>query len=246
MTAKSHEPGHTAYEARFAGHTLGPRGVAEAWEDLLPVHQAIWARVEEAVQASVSPYPEGLARSALEAIRHRTYSNDRGCALDAQAVAEIADIAGNALSVSPPTGEEGILKRAKAAYAAGTQGHHLTDRPADNTSPAYWQKGHEAGLAAVLAALAHPHLDGERTGLDEAVALFRRTLPHWTAYSIQLHSRGKMTRFVAEISRLQQDRTEELYCRGGLTAVEAMQNVIDSVPEASRQPDAPPAEGRPD
>lgn len=138
MTTSAHEPGRTAYEARFAGYTLGPRGVAEAWEDLLPVHQAIWARVEEAVRAK------------------------------------------------------------------------------------------------------------DATGLDEAVALFRRTLPHWTAYSIQLHSRGKMTRFVAEISRLQQDRTEELYCRGGLTAVEAMQNVIDSVPEASRQPDAPAAEGRAD
>ncbi|MDO9443067.1 MAG: hypothetical protein Q7T73_19480 [Beijerinckiaceae bacterium] len=138
MTATADEPGRTAYEARFAGHTLGPRGAAEAWEDLLPVHQAIWARVEEAVRAK------------------------------------------------------------------------------------------------------------DATGLDEAVAMFQRTLPHWTAYSIQLHSRGRMTRFVVEISRLQQDRTETLYCESGPTAVEAMQNIIASVPDASRQPDAPPAEGRAD
>lgn len=56
--ASSSEPGRTAYEARFAGFTLGPRGVAEKWEDLLPVHQAIWARVEEAVRAASRPVAE--------------------------------------------------------------------------------------------------------------------------------------------------------------------------------------------
>lgn len=65
MSTAAHEPGRTAYEARFAGFTLGPRGVAEKWEDLLPVHQAIWARVEEAVFASARPSPGALVRSAL-------------------------------------------------------------------------------------------------------------------------------------------------------------------------------------
>ncbi|MEA1834629.1 hypothetical protein U8607_21280 [Methylobacterium durans] len=47
--AERHEPGRTAYEARFAGFPLGPRGIAPAWADLGPEARAIWARVEGAV-----------------------------------------------------------------------------------------------------------------------------------------------------------------------------------------------------
>lgn len=53
--------GRIAYETRFYGYTLGPRGVSDAWEDLPPLAAAIWERVAQAVQAAapskVAPLP---------------------------------------------------------------------------------------------------------------------------------------------------------------------------------------------
>lgn len=44
------DPGRTAYEARYAHTTLGPRGLGgPAWDDLPADARAVWARVEEAV-----------------------------------------------------------------------------------------------------------------------------------------------------------------------------------------------------
>ncbi|WP_336488395.1 hypothetical protein [Methylobacterium nigriterrae] len=61
--AEAHEPGRTAYEARFAGMTLGPRGAAPTWADLGPEAREIWAGVEAAVLGAL----RGAARQAVEA-----------------------------------------------------------------------------------------------------------------------------------------------------------------------------------
>ncbi|MBY0319122.1 MAG: hypothetical protein K2X72_10395 [Reyranella sp.] len=53
MTGAIHEPGRTAYEARFAGETIGKRGVAPAWADLPEDARAIWRRVEESMCEAV-------------------------------------------------------------------------------------------------------------------------------------------------------------------------------------------------
>jgi hypothetical protein len=55
--------GRVAYEARFRGMTLGPRGVAPAWADLGPDGQAVWQRVADEVVAAArwrSPAAEHL------------------------------------------------------------------------------------------------------------------------------------------------------------------------------------------
>lgn len=49
------DPARTAYEARFHGFTLGPHGVAPAWDDLGPEGQAAWQRVAEAAIAAAVP-----------------------------------------------------------------------------------------------------------------------------------------------------------------------------------------------
>ncbi|TFZ55589.1 hypothetical protein E4V01_21955 [Methylorubrum sp. Q1] len=63
--APEKQPGQIAYEARFEGCTLGPRGVSDAWCDLPPMTKAIWARVEERVLAALQnrAFQDG-ARSA--------------------------------------------------------------------------------------------------------------------------------------------------------------------------------------
>lgn len=48
------EPGRTAYEARYAHTTLGPRGLGgPAWDDLPMDARAVWARVELAVREDI-------------------------------------------------------------------------------------------------------------------------------------------------------------------------------------------------
>jgi hypothetical protein len=49
------DPARVAYEARWAGMTLGPRGAAPAWDDLGPEGRAVWERVAEAAIAVALP-----------------------------------------------------------------------------------------------------------------------------------------------------------------------------------------------
>lgn len=50
----AHEPGRTAYEARFAGEKQGPRGTVDPWEMLPEEARAVWRRVETAVLADAA------------------------------------------------------------------------------------------------------------------------------------------------------------------------------------------------
>ncbi|GEP07622.1 hypothetical protein [Methylobacterium oxalidis] len=75
-TLKEH--GRTAYEARYAGQTLGPDGPAPSWMDLGPDERRIWAQVEAAV-----------VRDLREAVRHAVRAHDAiGVAVEAEAVDE--------------------------------------------------------------------------------------------------------------------------------------------------------------
>ena len=50
------DPARAAYEARWAGMTLGPRGTAPAWDDLGPEGRAVWERVADAAIAAGHPW----------------------------------------------------------------------------------------------------------------------------------------------------------------------------------------------
>ncbi|MGY2053257.1 hypothetical protein [Methylobacterium sp. JK268] len=43
-----------AYEARWTGMTLGPRGAAPAWDDLEPEGRAVWGQVAAAARADLA------------------------------------------------------------------------------------------------------------------------------------------------------------------------------------------------
>ncbi|MBB3905067.1 hypothetical protein [Methylobacterium brachythecii] len=49
----AHEPGRTAYEARFSGEKQGPRGTVDPWEMLPEQARVVWRRVEEACLSPV-------------------------------------------------------------------------------------------------------------------------------------------------------------------------------------------------
>ena len=75
MTASS-QHGRTAYEARFAGQTLGPDGSAPSWMDLGPDERTIWAQIEAAV-----------LQDLREAVRQAVRAHDAiGVAVKAEAV----------------------------------------------------------------------------------------------------------------------------------------------------------------
>lgn len=46
----SADAARAAYEARWTGMTLGPRGAAPAWDDLEPEGRAVWERVAAAAR----------------------------------------------------------------------------------------------------------------------------------------------------------------------------------------------------
>lgn len=50
------DPARAAYEARWAGMTLGPQGAAPAWDDLPPEGRAVWQRVADAAIAAGHPW----------------------------------------------------------------------------------------------------------------------------------------------------------------------------------------------
>lgn len=60
-----------AYEARWAGMTLGPHGAAPAWEDLRPDGRAVWQAVADAVRAAAPPAGDvaWLLQHALDVIQ---------------------------------------------------------------------------------------------------------------------------------------------------------------------------------
>ncbi|GEP06866.1 hypothetical protein [Methylobacterium oxalidis] len=103
MTSSRPEPGRTAYEARFAGFPLGPRGISPAWADLGPEARAIWAGVEAAVLSDL----RAAARAAVQA-------HD---AADAAVKAEAVDEA-----IEAEKRMEGAVERLRALIAEGRAG----------------------------------------------------------------------------------------------------------------------------
>lgn len=67
----SAEPGRTAYEARFAGFTLGPRGVSPAWADLPEQARAVWRRVERAVLAESAVTQATVAAALRDTLQEK-------------------------------------------------------------------------------------------------------------------------------------------------------------------------------
>ncbi len=66
MRTEQQDLGRAAYEARWAGMTLGPRGAAPAWDDLGPEGQAVWQWVAEAAIAAAIPQPLHDAAAAYQ------------------------------------------------------------------------------------------------------------------------------------------------------------------------------------
>lgn len=67
------DPARAAYEARWAGMTLGPRGAAPAWDDLGLEGQAVWPRVAEAAIAAAVPQSLRDAGEACQRARHGSW-----------------------------------------------------------------------------------------------------------------------------------------------------------------------------
>jgi hypothetical protein len=65
------EPGQLAYEARWQGMTLGPRGASDHWKDLQPAAKAVWIAVEDAVELRLLDRVEAFVDGVFAKVRAR-------------------------------------------------------------------------------------------------------------------------------------------------------------------------------